>query len=154
MESSTCYCAALRKATRRLTAAYDAALAPVGVNLAQFSLLRTVSRHGPLSLTDLARRMELDRSTVGRNVKVVAAARAAAARRQRRPARGGDRARAGRPAHRSPRRCRSGPGPDRDRGRLGPTRSDALLAELGGIGGLTRAPIKWSPRPSPGTAPD
>ena len=71
MDHATCYCAALRKATRRLTAAYDAASQPVGITLGQFSLLRTVSRHGPLSLTDLARRMELDRSTVGRNVRVV-----------------------------------------------------------------------------------
>ncbi len=71
MTSESCYCHALRKATRRLTAAYDAALEPVGINLAQFSLLRTIARHGALSLTDLGRRMELDRSTVGRNVRVV-----------------------------------------------------------------------------------
>ena len=71
MQDESCYCAVLRKATRRLSARYDAALAPVGINIAQFSLLRTVSRGGRLSLTELARRMELDRSTVGRNVKVL-----------------------------------------------------------------------------------
>ena len=55
-----------------MTALYDEALAPVGVNLAQFSLLRNISWQQPVSLTDLARVVELDRSTVGRNVKVLA----------------------------------------------------------------------------------
>lgn len=70
--NSDCYCALLRKASRRMTALYDEALAPVGVNLAQFSLLRNISWQQPVSLTDLARVVELDRSTVGRNVKVLA----------------------------------------------------------------------------------
>jgi DNA-binding MarR family transcriptional regulator len=54
-----------------LTSIYDDALAPVGVNIAQFSLLRNVQRGEPLSLTELGQRLELDRSTVGRNVKVL-----------------------------------------------------------------------------------
>jgi DNA-binding MarR family transcriptional regulator len=71
MLNQTCYCAALRKATRRVTATYDAALAQHGITLAQFSLLRTLGRHGPLSLTELGNRMELDRSTIGRNIRVI-----------------------------------------------------------------------------------
>ncbi len=66
-----CYCAALRAATRKTTALYDEALAPAGIGLAQFSLLRRVQRAGAVSLTELARLAELDRSTVGRNVKVL-----------------------------------------------------------------------------------
>ena len=66
-----CYCAALRSATRKTTAIYDAALAPTGVNLAQFSLLRKIQRAAPVSLSDLGRLAELDRSTIGRNVKVL-----------------------------------------------------------------------------------
>ena len=66
-----CYCAALRSATRKMTAIYDAALAPTGVNLAQFSLLRKIQRAAPVSLSDLGRLAELDRSTIGRNVKVL-----------------------------------------------------------------------------------
>jgi DNA-binding MarR family transcriptional regulator len=61
----------MRKATRRLTSIYDDALTPVGVNIAQFSLLRNVERGEPMSLTELGQRIELDRSTVGRNVKVL-----------------------------------------------------------------------------------
>jgi DNA-binding MarR family transcriptional regulator len=54
-----------------MTSLYDDALAPVGVNIAQFSLLRNVARGEPVSLTELGQRIELDRSTVGRNVKVL-----------------------------------------------------------------------------------
>eukprot|EP01035_Chromulina_nebulosa_P031017 gene31017-41299_t len=66
-----CICISLRKASRKMTALYDEALAPAGVNLAQFSLLRNVRRHGPVSLTRLGEITELDRSTLGRNVKVL-----------------------------------------------------------------------------------
>ncbi len=66
-----CYCGALRRVTRRVTARYDAALQPAGINLAQFSLLRNIERHGAVSLTRLGRATELDRSTIGRNIKVL-----------------------------------------------------------------------------------
>ena len=66
-----CYCAAIRSAARKTTALYDEALAPAGVNLAQYSLLRKIDRAGTVSLTELGRLAELDRSTVGRNVKVL-----------------------------------------------------------------------------------
>lgn len=70
METS-CYCAALRAATRKTTALYDAALAPAGIGVPQFSLMRRIERAGTVSLTELAGLAELDRSTVGRNVKVL-----------------------------------------------------------------------------------
>jgi DNA-binding MarR family transcriptional regulator len=69
--TTPCYCAALRIATRKTTAIYDEALAPAGVGLAQFSLLRKIERGGKLSLSELGRLVSLDRSTVGRNVKVL-----------------------------------------------------------------------------------
>ncbi len=68
---SSCYCIKLRNASRRLTAIYDAALAPLGINVTQFSQLRRIRRQQPVSLTDLARQSDLDRSTVGRNAKVL-----------------------------------------------------------------------------------
>jgi DNA-binding MarR family transcriptional regulator len=71
MPASTCYCIILRKASRRVTALYDEALAPFGINIAQFSALRTIKRDAPVSLTELGHKMELDRSTVGRNMKVL-----------------------------------------------------------------------------------
>lgn len=71
MSKDTCHCILLRKASRRVSSRYDEALAPLGVNIAQFSLLRHIRRMAPVSLTDLAARVELDRSTVGRNAKVL-----------------------------------------------------------------------------------
>ena len=69
--SGPCYCTVLRAAMRRIAASYDAALEPVGVNIAQFSLLRTIRRAAPVTLTELGRLTELDRSTIGRNVRVL-----------------------------------------------------------------------------------
>jgi DNA-binding MarR family transcriptional regulator len=71
MENVTCYCTSLRKAARRISAVYDDALSSLGVNVAQFALLRNIERNGYVSLTELGNLLELDRSTVGRNVKVL-----------------------------------------------------------------------------------
>jgi DNA-binding MarR family transcriptional regulator len=68
---ATCYCAAVRTAARKTTALYDSILEPAGVTLAQYSLLRKIERAGAVSLTELGRLAELDRSTVGRNVKAL-----------------------------------------------------------------------------------
>lgn len=69
--ASRCYCTLLRDAARKATAIYDDALAPAGVTVAQYRLLRLVERRGPLSLTELGRVADLDRSTVGRNVRLL-----------------------------------------------------------------------------------
>ena len=65
---SPCACIALRRATRAVTAAYDAALSPSGLRVTQFSVLRTLARLGPLGVTRLAEEAALDRSTMGRNL--------------------------------------------------------------------------------------
>ncbi len=86
--SSPCHCSSLRAAGRRLSARYDAALAPLGLNVAQFALLRRLARLGAANLTALARALQLERSTVGRNARVlerlglIAAGRAAEDRRE------------------------------------------------------------------------
>jgi DNA-binding MarR family transcriptional regulator len=67
----TCYCVVARTAARKTTALYDALLEPTGVTLAQFSLLRKIDRAGTASLTKLGQLTELDRSTIGRNVKAL-----------------------------------------------------------------------------------
>ena len=71
METAPCYCTTMRRAARRLTAIYDDALKPVGISLAQLSLMRNIARSGTISVGDLGRLMELDRSTTGRNVRVL-----------------------------------------------------------------------------------
>ena len=69
--TTSCVCVALRQASRKLTAAYDEALQPAGISLAQYSLLKKINRHGPVSLTALAAIVDLDRSTLGRNLRVL-----------------------------------------------------------------------------------
>ncbi|MBO1039846.1 MarR family winged helix-turn-helix transcriptional regulator [Brucella pituitosa] len=69
--SNPCFCILLRQAARKSSSVYDKALAPLGINVAQFSLLRKIARAQSISLTELARLADLDRSTMGRNAKVL-----------------------------------------------------------------------------------
>ena len=64
-----CTCAALRRTARRLTQAYDEAMRPTGLRLTQYSVLANVARAGGLSVTDLAERLAMDRTTLTRNLQ-------------------------------------------------------------------------------------
>jgi DNA-binding MarR family transcriptional regulator len=66
-----CFCISLRTAARKITAIYDEALAPVGINIAQYSMLSRMEKAGEVSITELSHLCELERSTAGRNVKVL-----------------------------------------------------------------------------------
>ncbi|MCY1208021.1 homoprotocatechuate degradation operon regulator, HpaR [compost metagenome] len=71
MLPTQCLCTKLRRATRNVTRLYDDALAGVGVNVAQYSLLKNLARLNQPSITSLAEALGLDRSTLGRNLKVL-----------------------------------------------------------------------------------
>jgi DNA-binding MarR family transcriptional regulator len=71
MLPTSCLCTQLRRASRGVTHLYDDALAAVGLGAAQFSLLRHVQRLEQPSISVLAEAMGLDRSTLGRNVRVL-----------------------------------------------------------------------------------
>ncbi|MCH7775537.1 MAG: winged helix-turn-helix transcriptional regulator [Gemmatimonadetes bacterium] len=64
-----CVCFQVRKLSRRITRAYDSALGETGLKITQFTMLAAVvgSCEG-LSLTDLADRLGMDRSTFSRNL--------------------------------------------------------------------------------------
>ena len=66
--SPPCACGRLRRATRALTQLYDDAMAPAGLRVTQFSLLRTLARDGALRISDLAARQLLDRTALSRNL--------------------------------------------------------------------------------------
>ena len=66
---SPCTCLALRRATRRLTQQYDAALAPSGLRVTQFSLLNVLDRLGAATVQQLADELAMDRSTLGHNLR-------------------------------------------------------------------------------------
>ncbi|GLZ88383.1 transcriptional regulator [Metapseudomonas resinovorans] len=71
MLPTQCLCTKLRRATRSVTRLYDDALEGVGVNVAQYSLLKNLARLDQPSITSLADALGLDRSTLGRNLKVL-----------------------------------------------------------------------------------
>jgi DNA-binding MarR family transcriptional regulator len=66
-----CFCALARRAARGLTELYERELAPYGITLPQFSLLRATGALGPIGISDLAARLKLDRTTLGRNLKLL-----------------------------------------------------------------------------------
>jgi DNA-binding MarR family transcriptional regulator len=63
-----CNCHAVRAAARHITQAYDQFLAPSGLRITQFSILAALKRKGPLTINALAAGMEMDRTTLGRNI--------------------------------------------------------------------------------------
>lgn len=65
MAPEVCSCSALRQAARHVTRLYDAALAPVGLGLNQYSVLAKLDRFGPKPVQDLATILVMDRSTLG-----------------------------------------------------------------------------------------
>jgi DNA-binding MarR family transcriptional regulator len=64
-----CTCLGLRKAARAVTQMYDEALRPSGLRGTQFSLLFLVEREGPCGITEVARMLVMDRTTLTRNLK-------------------------------------------------------------------------------------
>ena len=69
MLSTTCHCTRLRRAAHAVTRRYDEALAPTGLTVTQFSLMRTISRLEQPHISALAEATGLERSTLGRNLR-------------------------------------------------------------------------------------
>ena len=67
----TCVCMDLRSAARRLTEIYDSALAPSGITTPQFSQLHQIQALGTPTFKALSEASGLDRSTLGRNIRVL-----------------------------------------------------------------------------------
>jgi DNA-binding MarR family transcriptional regulator len=68
---SRCNATTLRKASRYLSGIYDTVLAPSGLRATQFAILAELNRNRdkPLLMTELARAMAMDRTTLGRNLR-------------------------------------------------------------------------------------
>lgn len=71
MSNSRCLCTGLRQAAQSATQFYDDALAPTGLKVTMFRLLRRIEEAGTPTITELADIVQLDRSTLGRNLKVL-----------------------------------------------------------------------------------
>jgi DNA-binding MarR family transcriptional regulator len=69
LEETTCNCAAIRQAARRVTRLYDQALAPAGLRITQYPILAWLAISGPETMSVLAERMVMDRATLGHNLR-------------------------------------------------------------------------------------
>ena len=67
-----CACGRLRRATRALTQRYDDLMAPSGLRVTQFSLLRAIASSGTRRLSDLAETLLLDRTALSRTLDPLA----------------------------------------------------------------------------------
>ena len=65
---STCACYRLRRAPRAVTQLYDDAMAPTGLRITQYGLLRTLADEGPRTITGLAQALLLDRTALSRTL--------------------------------------------------------------------------------------
>jgi DNA-binding MarR family transcriptional regulator len=68
-----CTCGRLRRLTRRITAVYDHAMAPCGVRVTQYSLMSNLSALGAPTLAELAEAMDMERTTLLRNLRPLSA---------------------------------------------------------------------------------
>lgn len=69
LSNEACACGRLRRASRALTQLYDDAMAPSGLRVTQFSLLRTLDREGARSMSVLAASLLLDRTALTRTLE-------------------------------------------------------------------------------------
>jgi len=65
----TCMCHKARMAARAITRAYDEALRATGLRATQVSVLAAVGARGALSIKSLADSLEMDRTTLTRNLR-------------------------------------------------------------------------------------
>jgi DNA-binding MarR family transcriptional regulator len=64
-----CLCMHVRRAARAVARRYDEALRPVALTNGQFSLLMSLNRPQPASMTDVAALLAMDRTTLTANLK-------------------------------------------------------------------------------------
>ena len=65
---TTCVCSSLRMATRSVNRLYDRALSPAGLRVTEYSIISRLAEEGPLSVSELAGRLAMERTTCSREV--------------------------------------------------------------------------------------
>ena len=66
---SPCLCLNIRRASRAVTEFYEKILEPSKLKVTQYSLLRHLEQVEPAQITELAKIMRIDRTTLSRNMK-------------------------------------------------------------------------------------
>ena len=69
MVGNTCLCLDVQRAGRAIGRRFDEAFRPLGLNNWQFSLLMALNRPTPLTMSGLAERLAMDRTTTTANLK-------------------------------------------------------------------------------------
>ena len=69
MGPEKCNCMVLRRASRRISHFYDSKLAPTGLRTTQFAILALLDEQGGISVNGLAELLDLDRTTMGKNLR-------------------------------------------------------------------------------------
>ena len=81
IETADCLCLASRRAARSITRAFDRRLKAHGLRATQFTLLASLALQGERSLGDLAAFIDVDRTTLTRNMALAEARGLIASRR-------------------------------------------------------------------------
>ncbi len=71
MAGETCLCIDLRTAAQQLTQTYDDAMKAAGITVTQFSQLHLIQTLEGPTLKELSTASQLERSTLGRNIRVL-----------------------------------------------------------------------------------
>ena len=69
--AATCACQNLRRASRNVTNYYDALLKGTGLRVTQTPMLVVIYLAGPQTINDMAEKLDLDRTTLTRNLKLL-----------------------------------------------------------------------------------
>ena len=64
-----CYCATIKRAEQKITTLYNRYLERAGITRGQYALLVNIQNHPGISVSGLAERMNLERTTLVRNLK-------------------------------------------------------------------------------------
>lgn len=67
----SCKCAALRRASRAVTQHYEEYFRGTGLRATQFTILATLNETGPKPLTELAKILGLERTSLTRNLRLL-----------------------------------------------------------------------------------
>jgi DNA-binding MarR family transcriptional regulator len=70
-DEGLCNCGALRQASRYVSAAYDQVLTASGLRTTQFGILYALAARSAQTITELSAIMAMDRTTLGRNLKLL-----------------------------------------------------------------------------------
>lgn len=64
-----CYCATIKRAEQKITALYNRYLERAGITRGQYALLVNIQKHPNISVSGLSEQMDLERTTLVRNLK-------------------------------------------------------------------------------------